>query len=228
MLLRVYWFFCGMITAMILMAYSAKADYRAAIIDDGFHPEFLDRVKLCNNGHYDFYLKRPKLSIPASAHGSLVALAAASLISKEKKGCFLIYNIFGDTNVAFRAPLAIDKAVQSGATHINLSIEGPNVPYAPLAKAIQNAVKKKIHVFVAAGNMGLNLNEECRSFPTCHRIYSPYLHIVGALDIYGNKAFYSNYGDLVTEWFPGDMGKIWGTSFASPRAMGFHIQYGGK
>lgn len=229
MILRIYWFCAGIIAGMLLSDYASAEQTRVAILDNGFQPAYATLVPLCSNGHYDFVKDEPKIGVGDDAHGTLVALSASRHLPRNKGACFVIYRVHDQGDVAGRIVKAIDKAIKDGVKYLNISLEAVNSPHSGERRAINKALKNKIHVFIAAGNTALDLNKECRSYPSCYEPKKhPHKHVVGAYDKYNNRAFYSNYGEIVTEWHPGDFQGAWGTSFASPSAMGYFIKNGGE
>lgn len=109
---------------------------------------------------------------------------------------------------------ALQYAVRMGADIINLSLVGTDSD--PLAvDALQKAHDQNIIVVAAAGNNGLNLNQE-RDYPVCYDEFGPATVIgVGAIDNNFNRPSFSNYGsDCVDIVAPGV--KLFTTRHALP------------
>lgn len=198
---------------------------KIAIIDTGYDAgQAFAKIKLCKTGHFDFATNTPVLA-STNPHGTMVA----SLIAQGLDGvnyCAVIYQVNGPEGVTFENLIgAFAKAEQESLQAINLSIQGYKYSFFEKA-AITRVALRGTHVFVAAGNDNLNLDEACNSYPGCYSIRG--LHMVGAMNPdYSSRASYSNYGSRVELWYPGfyqtvmEYGK--GTSFAAPRALADYV-----
>jgi len=222
MILRLYWFMCGIVTGLIIASTAEAGVTRVAFIDNGAKTTL--SVPLCQDGHYDFVAGKPGVGSSLHYHGSMVMMAAFEYIHKKDAVCFIVYKVYGPGPVATRIAKALDMAVESGVKYVNISLEGLNFKSYKEKAALKRAFDNKVHVFMAAGNESLNLNQECRSFPSCYYpLKNKYKHVVGAYDKYNNRAHYSNYGSIVTDWQLGDFKNDMGTSYASPRALAVHL-----
>lgn len=117
----------------------------------------------------------------------------------------------GDSEVVTEA---MKYAVRNGADVINLSLVGTDVDQA-FIDALDEAHKAGIIVVAAAGNSGLNLNNE-KDYPVCYDQNGPATVIgVGAIDDDFNRPSFSNYGDdCIDIVAPGV--KIFTTRFVKP------------
>lgn len=97
----------------------------------------------------------------------------------------------GDSHTVTRA---LQYAVDNGADVLNMSLVGTD--YDPLVvAALKKAHDQRTIVVAAAGNSGLNLNEES-VFPVCYQDGGAAAVIgVGAIDVEFNRPSFSNYGD---------------------------------
>lgn len=94
-----------------------------------------------------------------------------------------------------RIAVAINAAIDSGAEIINLSLSGSHTNELE-RQAIARALALRIHVVVAAGNEGWDLDQNCQSFPACYGFASRYFHVVGSS--LGSASGY-NHGSVVTD-----------------------------
>jgi len=217
--------FISIITVLFL-SISANAMTRIGIIDTGFSGIYNTKASLkalCKEGHYDFDMKSPTVGYDEMGHGSFVA----NIIAKETvhtNYCLQIYKVFGkgainDPKVVSNA---IVKAVKNGATLINLSLTMFNHSEYD-KKVVRWATKRGVKIYAAAGNESTNLNKVCKSYPSCYNLNDNLIR-VGALNRFGKKADYSNYGMSVAVYKFGMYdSKTLGTSFAAPRALAFHL-----
>lgn len=229
----IYIIYCagiGFLIGMLLGELSKAAEpYKVAVIDSGFSyiPFDSTGLKLCNKGHYDFDEDKPKVGSDDIGHGAYVA-ALINRHAKTKNMCFLIYKVFGRNIVDPHSAvdLAILKANRAGAKAINMSLYMDRSS-SRTERIIKNVTRRGIKVFVSAGNNGQNLNNVCDKYPVCFRSFvkNKNLMVVGAKNIYGDIARYSNYGTRIDVYELGDLSRFSrGTSFASPRALGNYIR----
>jgi subtilisin family serine protease len=213
------------ITALLLLSAPALGkQIRVAVVDTGFSGIYGSQAalqQLCKKGHHDFSTGENIVGYDKSGHGSYVA----TIITKEtehKDYCMMILKVFGSKSGKFTVSKAIKKAVKNGATIINLSLE--LLHYSEYDKKVFKwATKKGIKIFAAAGNKGQNLNKFCNSYPSCYKLNDNLVR-VGALDVYDNKADYSNYGMSIAVYKFGEYDeRTLGTSFAAPRAVASYL-----
>jgi subtilisin family serine protease len=242
----------AVLIVLILMAMSRLAHaktLKVAVIDTGFDFQStwqgiestgLVRPKLCSNGHKDF--TGTGLS-DNQGHGTHVA----GLIAKNNQNtdyCLIIIKYY-DPRISFDAnrgiantAKAIEYAIFLNADVINYS-SGGREPDELERSAIMKALKKGIHVIVAAGNEHEKLsNFKCNYFPAC---YDPRVESVGNNDSFGSPTSSSNYGSRVTTYRNGNdslsllphnsYGKMTGTSMSAAIRTGEYInglQYANK
>lgn len=202
---------------------------KIAIIDTGYNPKLVPdgiaKLKLCSEGHYDFFTKRPVVNA-THWHGTVTGSIIASFL-RDVNYCAIIYQVADDAGIsAENIAGALHMAAREGLTAINLSLEGTSFNSVERF-AFYDVTSKGTIVFIAAGNRDKNLDIVCNSYPTCYHL--PNTYIVGALSDEGDsKAGYSNYGKEVNAWYQGSVefgGQIMrGTSFAAPRALGDFVQ----
>lgn len=217
-------------TALVLVAAdnsditSKKELYRIAIIDSGFTPGIVGDThkKLCKDGHYDFSENKRQVGIDLYPHGSMVA-GIINMTAKSDNICFVIIKI--DENfLTFEDSFtkALLKAEEANVQAVNISLIFPHFNH-KAEKVLKRMTKNDVKFFIAAGNDSTNLNLLCQRYPQCTRTNSNNVFIVGATDVMGTPAHYTNYGSIVTVWENGSFMGALGTSFAAPRALGRYV-----
>jgi len=117
---------------------------------------------------------------------------------------------------------SIIKAVDDGANILNCSISAKGTSKI-IEEAVEYAINKSVVVVVAAGNEGDDASKYCPA-------YIDGVYTVGALDYNGNRAIFSNYGEVIDFVAPGYNVEVYGsknmssvkpdyaigTSFAAP------------
>lgn len=210
---------------------SSKADayetIRVAFVDDGFawkHWEAGTDVKFCDSGH--FSMLGEKAFDSDGSHGTISVKAFTDFINPAANYCIIILNASQANSLSFRG---VSKAVAHALTldikAINLSLEGA-MPDLEEEEKLRMLSDKGTHIYVAAGNQSVDLGATCVSFPACYNNIEN-LFVVGALAAPFTPAKYSNFGERVNLWLPGDTvlkgEDYFGTSFASPRAMALYV-----
>lgn len=209
---------------IVLTGVTSNAKYKVAVIDSGFTPKYnnvYSQSKLCKKGHYDFTTETSTLGLDDHNHGTVVTDLIAKYAETDNF-CIVIYKVFnGKPKASSKTVEAFKMALKRKMNAINYSMSGrePDLHERQLLKKI---VATRIAVFVAAGNDNFNLNEFCFSYPSCYKIKG--IKIIGAHDAYGNRAYYSNYGSIISQYDYGDIRNGFGTSFATPRALGKYIK----
>lgn len=201
----------------------SAAKYKIAILDTGYNPErAVTKLKLCKNGHYDFFSETAKLA-STNPHGTYVAALIAEPL-QDVDYCAVVYQLVGKEGEISPQNVmrAILMAKDEGVVAANMSINGPFSNFLE-QRALRAASNTGMKIFVAAGNDKKDLNVACASFPACYDI--PNLIMVGALtDDLSQPAQYSNYGARIQAWYAGryfdGVTMAQGTSFACPRALG--------
>ena len=205
----------------MLVTCDVKADpiklTKIAVIDTGISPRAKISMNVCKKGHFDYSRKVPKLGMDASGHGSLVAEIITKNINTADY-CLLIYKVAGYGTSAGDMGRAIFEAVRNGAEYINISMGSYTVNNV-IEKSLKFAAKKKVKIFLAAGNAGVNLNDYCKWYPTCYKNHGDNVYIVGALNPFGEFSSYTNYGSRIDVYETGEYKGQRGTSFSSPKAL---------
>jgi subtilisin family serine protease len=214
-----------------------EEDVIIAILDTGVdfgHPDLDDKILL--NG-YDF-VNDDSDPTDDNGHGTIVAGITAAETNNEEGiagvawalNCKVLpIKIADATGVVEVAQeiLGIERAVQSGAHVINLSIAGPGYSQ-PERDAIRNAINNGVIVVAAAGNAGAG-TEYPAAYDECIA--------VAATDIDDLRTDWSNYGPEIDVAAPGEgiVGPVptWyfgpgsfpygsgdGTSFSAPHVAG--------
>lgn len=206
---------------------------KIAVIDSGYTKQFNQTLqpRLCFDGHYDFIDKKSGVGEDTVGHGSNIVYTITKKVS-HKNYCLMIYRVFSNKggSPATVTADAINLAVKNGAKVINLSI-GTSANYSQQEQsAIQAAAYSGVKMFVAAGNNKLNLNEVCTTYPACYASScTPVLEenfiVVGALEVSGQKAPYSNSGSIVKRWYYGVSMGLKGTSQATAYATSEYVNY---
>ena len=121
--------------------------------------------------------------------------------------------------------LGIQYAVKHGAKVINLSLGGAHSKY--MDEQISHAVKKGVTVVAASGNENRNTSQSCPA-------HLKKAIVVGAVDQYNRRAYFSNYGkslDVVApgvniiSTVPGGYKSDSGTSMAAPHVSAAAAMY---
>ncbi|MGD6990982.1 S8 family serine peptidase [Sutcliffiella horikoshii] len=200
-----------------------------AILDSGVdldHPDLKDNMVKPYN-----VLSSSSMPVDEIGHGTHVAgIVGAKTnngngIASIVKDTYLMPIKVGDRQGAFASDIAsgVDYAVENGADIINISIAGEKQNNT-LKEAIDKAVKSGVMVVAAAGNNSSNKVEYPAGYPG--------VMSVGASNLAGGMADFSNYGDSVAVVAPGveifsalpisfsnsisGYGKMSGTSMAAP------------
>lgn len=202
-------------------------DVVVAVVDTGVdltHPQLREQIHVNrtelsgqpgvdddNNGFiddvsgYNFATNNPDPT-DSSGHGTHVA---GTVAAKHSAGPVLgiapqskilpvkfIDGNYGDTSGAIAG---LNYAVSRGAKVINASWGSP-CPSEALRQTLESLQNRNVVVVVAAANYGVNLSE----YPIYPAVYKTQnLITIGAMDISGYRATFSNYGPLVDLLAPG-------------------------
>ncbi len=121
--------------------------------------------------------------------------------------------------------MGIQYAVKHGAKVINISLGGPHSRY--MDEQISYAVKKGVTVVVSSGNENQNTSRLCPA-------HIKKAIVVGAVDQYGQRAYFSNYGSAldvvapgvdIVSTVPGGYRADSGTSMAAPHISAVAAMY---
>ncbi len=204
----------------------ATAQYRIAIIDSGYDPSRAQvPLKLCKTGHYDYFTETPNLNY-IDDHGTQVADLIAEKL-KDVDYCAIIIQLFRGVDHRHLHTDFVDafkRADAAGAMAINVSLSSNDDVYEGEETVLRTLSKKKIALFIAAGNERKYLDAKCTNYPECYHFRD--MIVVGAQDYMNpnQHAGYSNYGPLIDIWAPGYYERAdgmvnQGTSYAAPRAL---------
>jgi subtilisin family serine protease len=211
-----------------------KPPYKIAVIDTGYQADLASvPAKLCDSGHYDYGARSAALGCVAPHGVQIASLIAENL--RDVDYCLIIYQTavlnqkkmpeLAKTDIAN----AVNSAIGEGVVAINLSVAIKDQPSMEERQALEFAAEAGIAVFIAAGNIGQDLDKTCDVYPACYKL--PHEIVVGAQSRLDPKkpAAYSNYGKVVQVWAQdwyddGNVVKA-GTSYAVPRALSEYILF---
>lgn len=176
---------------------------KVGIIDSGTlksHEEFSGRIAK--------QVSITKSGSPANAttdpvgHGTHVAGIVAANANNSKGGAGIapkaslyVYGITSDGSIDVAVEIrAINQAIADGVDIINMSLGGPLYSGAE-SEAVQNAYKKGIAVFAAAGNEATN----AKAYPASYKNVCS----IASLQEGNKKSSFTNYNDAVDLAFPG-------------------------
>ena len=194
--------------ALLLLSISAGASphhckpTKIAVVDTGLDlsdPRF--KSHLCKTGHRNFV---PKETMNDTVgHGTHVA-GLVQEFATDVNYCILIYKYYQNASSSAqnvrREILALQAAIDNGATVINFSGGGPGFNDDE-SKVIKN--NPQVTFVVAAGNEGQNLDTPGNEYYPASYFY-PNLVVVGAVGVNGIRTRYSNYGKHVENWELGE------------------------
>jgi len=169
-----------------------------AVPDTGYTAALVPNLSICSNGLIDLTGTGMQDDI---GHGTNILNIIAHEL-KDVDYCVYVYKIYNKhkDNSAFYSMLAYMYMSYLPALDIvNYSSSGKDEMYTEKL-LISHLTNKNIKFVAAAGNDNRNLDINCAIFPACYKDVIS----VGALDIYGQKAPYSNYGKIVKAWQLGD------------------------
>lgn len=211
-------------------------DVKIAMIDTGIdlnHVAFSGRL----GDRYDFLAntttpqEQGAVGDPAFGHGTNVAGIVAQVAPKATLMIYRVLDKNGAGNIG-NLVSAMDRAMQNGASVINLSLGSTNSSTA-LTTMICAAAAKKIYVVASAGNtnnMSLTYPaKQANDALTCPGLTS-YLISVGSVNSSDYKSSFSNFGlsldmtapgEKIYSPAPGNRLAYWsGTSMAAPMVTG--------
>ena len=203
------------IVAILISGLAEAKDKRTriAVLDNGitYDGKIKFRKFLCKDGH-----SSNRLNMDGQHGTNVVSIITKNLDSK--KFCVEIHNILGPNTNGKDELKALAKSLD--AKYINMSFNG-RYSLKFEKNFIKLFLKKKIHVFVAAGNNNENL-DTTPSYPAAYKFKSKYWHVVGSSTKTWIGKKFSNFGRLVTETQPGTQigwPKMTGTSQSTPNAL---------
>lgn len=180
-------------------AWAPSLRTRIAVVDTGINVSDTIRPYLCESGHID--LTHTDLD-DRNGHGTNIAYIISRGVNPSKQ-CLVIVKWYDRPGNKAEYPDEVVKAaVATGAKIINMSFGGPQESVLE-ASVIRQALARGVTFVMAAGNDGQDLDRRCYYYPACDFAGVPGAHVVGALDLKGHHAYFSNYGRLVSDWAPG-------------------------
>lgn len=198
-----------------------------AVLDTGILPDYASNPVLADDivfddADIDLTYSRGYIHFPG-CHGTF----AAGVVRRVAPACtILAVKVLDQFGIGSEADVArgIRRAVKAGVDIINLSLTCPGVPadVSPvhLEPAIAAAVDAGISLVGAAGNAG-------RPEPTWPGHLADVVG-VGAVDVNGARAHFSNYGDAIDIWARGeDVVGAFGTGPYRPLRGGPTLNFAG-
>lgn len=193
---------CGIGIAREVVFIPIESRIKVAILDTGIHAYEKIKPFLCNDSHFDF---TDTTIEDQHGHGTNIAASIVEDLTPDKICIRVLKYVSGPGE--FRQSTYIKGlrlAVQDkNVRYINISAGGPG-RNPEERQLIQEALRLKKYVIVAAGNNREDLNFQCAYYPACYFFVSPYFRVVGSGTDPNHRAIYSNYGRAVTDWIKGD------------------------
>lgn len=203
---------------MIVMLLSLDSEAKetrtpVVVVDSGVSYSQSRKPYMCKNGTIS---ATGDNGIDEHGHGTNIISIISSNINK--KYCIVSIKVYKKKETPIVAYISgLRLAVNLRPAFINISMDGDAGDFFETLY-IQRALMYGTKVIVAAGNNSVNLDLNCRAFPTCVRkeifhSYSKNMFTVGATDT-GT----SNYGKIITHRLPGKglgFPKMSGTSQAA-------------
>jgi hypothetical protein len=188
----------------MLLSFSALAENRIkiAVIDSGISRSQALEPYMCENGIKSFINK--DVFNEGDHHGTNIVNIIQNHIDTAKY-CIISYKVwsFKKGDVVKATVESLKDAYLNGARYVNISMSGH------VANDIEKIYFKKmldegVNIVVAAGNGDvdhnpINLNNKCIIYPACYKkeLKHDNFYVVASL------LSSSNYGDVVTDTFPG-------------------------
>lgn len=173
------------------IGYSKPPKIRIAVIDSGLGGAEIQPY-LCEDGNVDLTGEGIR---DVNGHGSNIAAIIANHMNPETH-CIMLIKWWHDKHTHVNSLFsAVDHAIESNASYINMSLEG-YVPDKQEEASIKYALRHGITVVVAAGNEGSDLGTVCDVYPACYRIVHPNFYVVANF-INGHRYSSTNYGGPV-------------------------------
>lgn len=178
-----------------VIGYAREDRIRIAVIDTGIDKDILGAY-MCEDGHRDFTGQGLDDHL---GHGTAMALAIVRSVS-SKTHCLMNVKFYDPHYLAMNDLTgSVAYVAKSDAKYVNISAGGPRVDMVEY-NSIKRALGKGMKFSVSAGNNGDNMDVMCNQWPACYRFKSKNFHVIGALNPFGEPAYFSNYGQAVTEW----------------------------
>lgn len=228
-----YVFTCGDETEFLSwgaesMNYSSYLDFSesyseesavVAVIDTGCFPHSYYSSKIISGG-YDYIDQDDDPTNDLTGHGTAVAGVIADCTQGEDVYIYPIRALDKNNGKISNVTNAVREATAAGVDVINLSLTTYLLTQA-LDDAVLDAVSNGITVVCAAGNYGSDAADFCPA-----HIDETGVIVVGSSSANGERSSFSNYGDSVDVYCPGDTIKLCsltggyktdsGTSFSAP------------
>lgn len=176
--------------------YSKETRQVVVVIDSGVSSSQATKSYMCSKPTLNF-TDSPK-KYDEHGHGTNIV----SIISKTinpKTHCILAIKVWHPNIKNYQVENATIAAWRIAnrikSKYVNVSMDGSH----PIRQEFQEIVqflKQGGILTVAAGNHKINLNKNCKAFPSCYRTLYPHknFHVVGSSD-----TSYSNFGNVVTD-----------------------------
>lgn len=204
----------------ITQNFDLTKEVKAAVIDSGVNENHPDLAGRLTNERYNF-VNDNNDTTDKYGHGTMVAGIIANNTSMNVKIMPIKVTDLDGRGNSNDVARGIEFAVRNGADIINLSLSIDSTHSKSVETAIEFATNNNVAVVIAAGNSGIDASSLCP-------MHVPNTIVVGAVDQNGNRASFSNYGNVVTVSAPGtqilapylnnDYRIVDGTSLAAPCA----------
>lgn len=193
---------CSVSLAHEVIFTPVESRIKVAILDTGIHSYEKLKPFLCNDSHFDF---TDTTIEDQHGHGTNIAASIIEGLTPDKICIQVLKYVSGpgefrqSTYIKGLKMAVKDKKVK----FINISAGGLGFDQEE-KQSIEEALRLKKYVIVAAGNNREDLNFQCAYYPACYFFVSPYFRVVGSGTDPNHRAIYSNYGRAVTDWIKGD------------------------
>lgn len=181
----------------ILLATSVQAKQKVIIIDTGLNPDPILSKFVCGEGIIDFTGEGTN---DYDGHGTNIAGIITNGLDPNKV-CIIPVKFWPrDVNPRKTNKNYLEAMVYAyqhrAYDYLNLSLNG-SMPVEFERVALQFITNRGILVAAAAGNSGINLDNNCAAYPACY---------LGLKNFYviGSHLPFSNYGKVVTHKFSGN------------------------
>lgn len=188
---------------IILFSFNVLAakTLKVAVIDTGLDENYIKYTPLCETGHKDFTGEGLN---DINGHGTNVTGLIVTN-SQTTNYCIVIIKAYAYRN-GHRSyiPEALEYAYNIHANIINLSGGGPD-QIERERNIVLKILNSKVVLIVAAGNDGIDLDQNCYYYPACYdsRIY-----------VVGNNSISSNYGKYVDIVYDGNNKSAFGQTMS--------------
>jgi subtilisin family serine protease len=192
---------------------TAEFRKRVVIIDTGINTQYIQKEKLCVDGHFATYGLQTNIQ-DTHGHGTNVAGIIAEGIDVKTQCITIVKGIDPNSNdlVSYMRSLVYLLTLDN-IMHINLSLGGLNEEFVEKS-ILRMLLKKGVTIAAATGNEGnQHMNVKCTYYPVCS-----FRNVVGFYAVSSNDDLRANNGigmGFVYERFCGGYPKLCGTSQAT-------------